>query len=597
MEYINRDNPVYISYSWSNDANPDIEDDVKALCALMEENGIFYKLDKAQDEEHSLIGYGDVIQNAEFEIAKGNAIIVIFSPKYFKSPHCLHELHCILNNPHFERRVYPIWLPTLDKEVSLYDMKLAIDHVKIDLELRKRKGKVMGTVENFFLENCSNGQFMRDFERLGVYIKDYNIPDHCMVTSGNYSAVIKKLKRHFEMVASGEIQETISTGDRQKPTPPPSSSVSAPPPPVQPTPSRQPAQAYQPVQPEPPQQPINEEQPQQPVQVSQPEAPVQVSQPEAPVQVSQPEAPVPVSQPEAPEQTSPYKVYSKQKTIKIAVTALLVALVVIVGGFSIYNDYVEYCNRGASNSGYSDSKVGVPEPGIKSITETVDGVSFNMIQVEHGSFKMGAESDPDAKPEALADIQPVRDVTISRDFYIGECEVTVELWYKVMGSLPGKSSRVVDMPVSGITWDEAQDFVAKLSAKTGKRYRLPTEAEWEYAARGGKYSRGYIFSGSNDMNDVVSSDTMLVYVHSFACNELGIYNMSGNVMEWCADYYQENFYSVMPDKDPVCNTQSKFRVMRGGGRNSFISLKVYIRIKSGEGNDDDDNGLRLVLEQ
>jgi len=209
MDYLNRDNPVYISYSWSNEANPDIEDDVKALCALMEENGIFYKLDKAQDEEHSLIGYGDVIQNAEYEIAKGNAIIVVFSPKYFKSPHCLHELHCIINNPHFERRVYPIWLSTLDKELSVFDMLSAIEHVKIEIECRKRKGKVMGAVENFFIENCSNGQFMRDFERLGVYIKDYNIPDHCMVTSGNYSAVINKLKKHFEMVASGELKETI----------------------------------------------------------------------------------------------------------------------------------------------------------------------------------------------------------------------------------------------------------------------------------------------------------------------------------------------------------------------------------------------------
>jgi len=209
MEYINRDNPVYISYSWSNEQNPDIEDDVKALCALMEENGIFYKLDKAQDEAHSLIGYGDVIQNAEYEIAKGNAIIVVFSPKYFRSPHCLHELHCIINNPHFERRVYPIWLPTLDKEVSVYDMLAAIEHVKIEIEREKRKGKVMGSVENFFIENCGNGQFMSDFERLGIYIKDYNIPDHCMVTSGNYSAVIKKLKNHFEMVASGQIEETI----------------------------------------------------------------------------------------------------------------------------------------------------------------------------------------------------------------------------------------------------------------------------------------------------------------------------------------------------------------------------------------------------
>jgi len=527
--YINSNNPVYISYSWSNEANPDIEDDVKALCALMEENGIFYKLDKAQDEEHSLIGYGDVIQNAEYEIAKGNAIIVVFSPKYFKSPHCLHELHCIINNPHFERRVYPIWLPTLTKEVSVYDMLASIEHVKIEIERERRKGKVMGSVENFFLENCRNGQFVSDFERLGMYIKDYNIPDHCMVTSDNYSAVIKKLKRHFEMVASGQIEEVIPTGTQSQ--------------------SPNPANGQMPVQP-----------PQPPVQKL-------------------------AQQPPAYDK-SDSMTFGGGKIVVMKPLTIIIFLIFFLTGITICGVvfFTDTVNRVIESESYTR-------------VFTVNGVSFKMMKVEGGTFYMGMEG---SNVKQLLDAEPEHVVSISKDFYIGVTEVTNRLWYAVMGSLPQGCSGSGNYPVYNVSQFEALAFVAKISQITGQRYRLPTEAEWEYAARGGMYSGHYLYSGGDTISKVAWQDG---YIHDVAQkrpNELGLYDMTGNVWEWCSDWYKAGYYAESPKLDPICNSKGPLGhvVKRGGSsEDSDLAMCTFYRNHGLPGEIKTFNGLRLVLEE
>ena len=161
--------------------------------------------------------------------------------------------------------------------------------------------------------------------------------------------------------------------------------------------------------------------------------------------------------------------------------------------------------------------------------------------------------------------KPVHRVTLTNNYYIGKYEVTQALWQAVMGSNPS-SSKGDDLPVEEVSWNDCQDFISKLNAITGKRFRLPTEAEWEYAARGGKKSRGYQYSGSNTLGDVAwydgNSGSKTHAVGTKQPNELGIYDMAGNVYEWCQDRYGS--YSSSPQTNPTGAASGSDRVIRGG---------------------------------
>ena len=168
----------------------------------------------------------------------------------------------------------------------------------------------------------------------------------------------------------------------------------------------------------------------------------------------------------------------------------------------------------------------------------VNNVPFKMVKVEGGSFRMGATSEQGyTDPES--DEEPTHSVVLS-SYYIGQTEVTQELWLEVMGTRPSKF-RGANYPVEQVSWDECQEFVTLLSQLTGKRFRLPTEAEWEFAARGGIKSEGFKYSGSNEINDVAwyvsTSGTSTHAVATKKPNELGLYDMSGNVYEWVQDKY------------------------------------------------------------
>jgi formylglycine-generating enzyme required for sulfatase activity len=168
---------------------------------------------------------------------------------------------------------------------------------------------------------------------------------------------------------------------------------------------------------------------------------------------------------------------------------------------------------------------------------TVNGVSFTMVKVDGGTFKMGATSEQGS--DAEEDEKPAHSVTLS-SYWIGQTEVTKALWNAVMGTNPSLS-KGDELPVENVSWKDCQKFIKKLNQLTGETFRLPTEAEWEYAARGGNKSKGYKYSGSNDLGTVAwSSNNSLPKTHPVATkqpNELGIYDMSGNVYEWCNDYY------------------------------------------------------------
>ena len=196
------------------------------------------------------------------------------------------------------------------------------------------------------------------------------------------------------------------------------------------------------------------------------------------------------------------------------------------------------------------------------ITVTVKEVSFDMIRVEAGTFDMGATSeqqDPDDNEK------PVHKVRLVKDYYIGKTEVTQALWKAVMGSNPSEIEGV-NKPVECVSYNDCQEFVSKLNAATGKNFRLPTEAEWEFAARGGNKSKHYQYSGSNKLDDVAWYwDNSNMTTHDVATkkpNELGIYDMSGNVFELCLDWYR-NYGSIARYSNPE-DPDASYCVYRGG---------------------------------
>ena len=197
-------------------------------------------------------------------------------------------------------------------------------------------------------------------------------------------------------------------------------------------------------------------------------------------------------------------------------------------------------------------------------TFMVKGVEFKMIKVEGGTFSMGATSEQSS--DAFDKEKPVHSVTLS-DYHIGETEVTQELWEAVMGSNPSWVKVNNQRPVEMVSWNDCQEFIKELNRLTGKNFRLPTEAEWEYAARGGKYSRGYKYSGSNNADEVAwyngNSGSKTRPVKTKKANELGLYDMSGNVYEWCNDRCGD--YQRYSQTNPTGLSEGEYRVLRGGG--------------------------------
>ncbi len=243
-----------------------------------------------------------------------------------------------------------------------------------------------------------------------------------------------------------------------------------------------------------------------------------------------------------------------------------------------------------------------PTPASQDRSFTVGGVTFKMIAVEGGTFTMGATSEQGG--DAWDDEKPTHSVTLS-SYSIGETEVTQALWQAVMGSNPSYFSGS-QKPVEQVSWDDCQDFIRRLNSLTGENFRLPTEAEWEFAARGGNSSRGYKYAGSNTIGNVAwyydnsydlgsgSPDYGTHTVATKSPNELGLYDMSGNVIEWCQDRYGS--YSSSSQTNPTGSSSGSLRVSRGGGWDYYArDCRVSHRSSDAPGSGSNYLGLRLAL--
>lgn len=224
---------------------------------------------------------------------------------------------------------------------------------------------------------------------------------------------------------------------------------------------------------------------------------------------------------------------------------------------------------------------------------SVNGVTFNMVEVEGGRFNMGGTAEQYNTDD---DEFPIHVVSLD-DYMIGETEVTQRLWTAVMGNNPSSFTGEPDLPVEYVTWYDCHQFIDKLNELTGHTFRLPTEAEWEYAARGGKYTHYYQYSGSDDINEVAwygdNSGNTTHVVASLKPNELGLYDMSGNVFEWVEDYYGP--YDMMPIESPTGPESGEDRIRRGGSWNgSTKGPRVSFRINELPGWHSNAYGLRLA---
>lgn len=240
-----------------------------------------------------------------------------------------------------------------------------------------------------------------------------------------------------------------------------------------------------------------------------------------------------------------------------------------------------------------------PAPVVSSsgetLTFTVKGVSFKMVFVEGDTFTMGCTSEQGS--DCYEDEKPSHSVTLS-NYYIGQTEVTQALWKAVMGSNPSYFMKGDNYPVEKVNWNDCQDFIKKLNRLTGKKFALPTEAQWEYAARGGKQSKHYKYAGSNTISNVAwyygNSNSTTHPVATKSPNELGIYDMSGNVWEWCSDWYGS--YSSSYQTNPTGPSSGSYRVYRGGSWYfSAGNCRVSNRSGSSPANRSSNLGLRLVF--
>ncbi len=291
----------------------------------------------------------------------------------------------------------------------------------------------------------------------------------------------------------------------------------------------------------------------------------------------------------------------KKKIKQIVIASISLLAIIITISILLINHIISDNNKNTATENKN-----------KIITyDFIGNAKYPMVKVEGGKFTMGDTrniAEEDKEEEYLA-----HSVYVD-DFYIGQFEVSQELWYDIMGDNPSEYQPTHDdsgkeyskqekgkFPIENITYNEVQDFINKLNKSTGKQFSLPTEAEWEYAARGGRKSKGYNYSGTESPDNILFNRKHPSNIENkLSINEIGIHQMSGNVAEWCLDYYSETFYKKSKNSNnPINNTPNSdnSHVVRGGGHNDDDPqcVTVYYRDCLDGKKSKDYIGFRLVI--
>ena len=280
------------------------------------------------------------------------------------------------------------------------------------------------------------------------------------------------------------------------------------------------------------------------------------------------------------------------RTVILSVLAGLLLVLLVFGAIA----------RCTNNHSSDDTLPLYPLQADPTLDITVNGVTFTMVLVEGGTFMMGATAE---QTDAASSEKPAHQVTLS-PYYIGQTEVTQALWEAVMGETPTGDDPLWtyeeglgdNYPAYYISYNDVLSFISKLNSLTGRTFRMPTEAEWEYAARGGNKSKGYLYSGGNTLDNLgwyeSNSSSKAHPVAQKSANELGLYDMSGNVWEWCSDWYDT--YSSSPQTNPTGPRTGSDRVLRGGGLyNDATYCRVAVRVRNTPSDCYRDSGVRLAL--
>ncbi len=296
-----------------------------------------------------------------------------------------------------------------------------------------------------------------------------------------------------------------------------------------------------------------------------------------------------------------YNRQKKRNVLLISVLCILIVTLLAGAGLFLQQMILNNIYKGRIDGNKNPSSIVNPREFKNELRIKVKGYPIEFVYIAGGTFLMGATSE---QQNASADEMPVKVVTLP-SYYISKYEITQELWQLIMHNNPSKGPKEKRKPVQNVTWIDCQKFIYELTEITQGRYmfKLPTEEQWEYAARGGQKSKGYLYSGSNNVYEVVALDTFnaikdkhvhVVGLKKYKPNELGIYDMSGNVCEWCNDFYR-NY-----DDSSVIVTYNQLdnKIVRGGYAycKNFNSFRVSYRNSCKPYLKTEHIGFRLVYE-